>query len=70
MQIAQRHGLAKESHSTNQFNHSEYSRWSEGLKASQSRETQCEIERFLGTTENPRTDHENISLSLKEIGEQ
>jgi hypothetical protein len=70
MQNAQRHGLNKQSHSTNQFNHSEYSRWSEGLKAGQSRKTECEIERFLGTTENPRTEDENISLSLKEIGEE
>jgi hypothetical protein len=70
MQSAQRHGLKKKSHSTNQFNHSEYSRWSDGLKASQSRKTECEIESFLGTTEILETVHENISVSLKEIGEQ
>jgi hypothetical protein len=68
MQNAQYHGFKKGSHSTNQFNASEYERWSEGIKNTQSPTTQCGIESFLGTNENLQTRREDISVFLIEIG--
>jgi hypothetical protein len=70
MQNAQRHGFKKKNPSTNQFNNSEYDRWSEGLKAIQSGKTQCEIVKSLGTAEDPLSGHETISVSWKEIVEK
>jgi hypothetical protein len=68
MQNAQYHGFKKENHSTNQFNDSEYERWSEGIKATQSPTTQCGIESFLGTKENLQAGREDISVFLIGIG--
>lgn len=70
MQNAQGHGSNKERHSTNHFNDSEYARWSQRFTATQSPKTQWGIESFLGTTENPQPDREDISASLQEIGEK
>jgi hypothetical protein len=60
MQNAQQHSMKKECHSTNHFNDSEYNRWSQGLKAIQSSNSQCGIESFLRTTDSIRPEHANI----------
>ena len=70
MKNAQHHGLKKESHSTNQFNDSEYKRWSEGIAADKPGGTQWGIESFLDPNENPRPGCEDISISSVEIGEE
>jgi hypothetical protein len=62
MQNAQQHSMKKECDSTNHFNDSEYNRWSQGLKAIQSSNSQCGIESFLGTTDSLRPKHANICV--------
>jgi hypothetical protein len=57
MQNGQDHGLKNESHSTNQFNNSEYARWLKGITSAQSLKTQSGIEGFLGTNENLQPGH-------------
>jgi hypothetical protein len=64
------HGLKKEGHSMNQFNDSEYERWSEQFKATESLQAQSGIESFLGTSENLQPGREDISVSLIKIGEK
>lgn len=58
MQNGQDHGLNKESHSTNQFNNSEYARWLKGITSTQTLKTQSGIEGFLGTNELQQPEHE------------
>ena len=70
MQNARHDGHKKERHSTNQFNDSEYKRWSEELMPTRSCKTQSGIESFLGTNENPQAGCEDISVSSMEIGVQ
>jgi hypothetical protein len=72
MKNGQNHGsnFKKESHSSNQFNDSEYKRWSKGITATQSNTTQSGIESFLGTNETPQSESEETSGSLTAIGEQ
>ncbi len=63
MQNAQHRCLKKECHSTNLFNDSEYERWSQGLKASQSIQSsnpQWGMESFLSTTDNLQPEHANV----------
>jgi len=64
MQNAQQHSMKKECDSTNHFNDSEYNRWSQGLKAIQSSNSQCGIESFLGTTDSLRPKHANICVTF------
>jgi hypothetical protein len=59
MPNAQQHSMKKECHSTNHFNDSEYNRWSQGLKAIQSSNSQCGFESFLRTTDSLRPEHAN-----------
>jgi hypothetical protein len=67
MQNSLHHGSEEERRSTNQFNHSEYKRWSEELMATRSFKTQSGIDSFLGTNENLQLGCEDISLSSMEI---
>jgi hypothetical protein len=68
MQNTRHHGFKKEIHSANQFNDSEYKRWSEAITRSQSPKTEWGIESFLGTNENLQPVHQDISISLVGIG--
>jgi hypothetical protein len=70
MQTTRHHGIKDERHSTNQFNDSEYKRWSEGLTATRSFKTQWGIDSFLGTNENLQPGNEDVSLSSTEIEEK
>ena len=47
-----------ESHSTNQFNNSEYARWLKGITSTQTLKTRSGIEGFLGTNEHQQPEHE------------
>ncbi len=68
MQNALHCGFKKESPSTNQFNDSEYKRWSEAITGSEYPKGECGIESFLGMNENPRSNSQDNSVSLVEIG--
>src|SRR5580692_1444336 len=57
-------------HSTHQFNHSEYKRWSEGLMASRSFKTQLGIDAFLTPNENLQARPEDIALPSMEVGDK
>jgi hypothetical protein len=70
MRNARHHISEKEKNSANQFNESEYKRWSEGIAANQSLKTQWGIESFLGTNKNLDPGSEDISLSSMEAGEK
>jgi hypothetical protein len=70
MQNSRHPGSEEERRSTNQFNHSEYKRWSEGLKATRSFKTQSGIDSFLGANENLQARCEDISVSSMEIGDK
>jgi hypothetical protein len=58
MQTRQDPGLTMESHSTNQFNNSEYARWLKGITSTQTLKTRSGIEGFLGTNEHQQPEHE------------
>lgn len=70
MRNARHHISEKERNSANQFNDSEYKRWSEGISTGQSLKTQWGIESFLGTNEKLDPGSEDISLSSMEVGEK
>jgi hypothetical protein len=70
MQNAKRKGSEKEGHTTNQFNDSEYERWSKGITDTKSLEIQSGIKSFLGTPANLQPGREDNSISLIEIGKK
>jgi hypothetical protein len=54
----------------NQFNDSEYKRWSKGITTTQSNTARSKIENFLDTNENQQTRSEGTLESLTEGREQ
>ena len=68
MQNTPYRGFKKKNQSTNQFNNSEYQRWSEGTKGSQCHKTEWGIESFLGTNENLQSGRQDVSKPLVEAG--
>ena len=68
MQITRYRGFKNTNHSTNQFNNSEYKRWSKGTKGNQCHRTEWGIESFLGTNENLQSGRQDVSNPLVEVG--
>lgn len=67
MQNEQRHELKARCQSINQFDDSEYERWSERFNATQSFNAESGFESFLGTNENMNARNEDMFESSIEM---
>jgi hypothetical protein len=68
MQTARRDELKKQGRTSNQFDDSEYERWSAGIAVSQTPKPHGGIDRFLGTNEKLAARGEDAFVTSIEIG--